>query len=608
MKALLQWIDNRTELSAAVRDVVDWKLPGGAGWMKVWPATLLFTFVVQAITGVVLWMYYSPSAQTAWESVYYVQHEVMGGWLLRGIHHYTAQVMVALAALYVLQMIIRGTYRAPRELVFWAAVLLGLVTMALVLTGDLLPWDQNSFWATQVRVKFLTLIPVVGGELYKLAAGGPAFGHLTVARFFALHAGLFTAAFIAILYLHYRLLRRADAAEAADAKQTGWYWPEQALRDSIACLVVAGVIGFLVGQHALSSHSPGQPSTSHLGAPHGAPADPADAYAAARPEWSLLGVYELSNMFPGELKLVPIFIIPGIVALIVFAMPFVGRIGAGHWFNVGFTVVLLVGLVWLSFRVVGHDRANVAHQAALASGHEDAQRTVLLAQSPQGIPVTGALTLLRNDAKTQGPKLFQQHCASCHDYTDADGKGIKAEKSTAPNLYAFASREWLTGFMDPKQIAGPKYFGNTAFKEGDMVEFVKDSLKDLKEDEDLGEKGFAQMIATLAAEATRDPSKELAEDAAIHLEDFTCTECHKFHKLGKAGAAPDLTGYASREWLIGIISDPAHARFYGKSNDRMPSYLKSPDDPAKNVLTAKQVEILADWLRGTWYEPKVEVQ
>lgn len=608
MKALLQWLDNRTALNSAVRDIVDWKLPGGASWMNVWPATILFAFVVQAVTGVVLWMYYSPSAQTAWESVYYIQHEVMGGWLLRGIHHYAAQVMVALVALYLIQMILRGTYRAPREMVFWAAVLLGMFTMALVLTGDLLPWDQNSFWATQVRVKFLTLLPGIGGYLYKLAAGGPAFGHLTVTRFFALHAGLFTAAFLVLLYLHYRLLRRADAAEAAEAKQTGYYWPDQAMRDGIACLVVGSVIGILVGQHALGSHSPGQVPSEYLGAGLGAPADPAEAYAAARPEWSLLGVYELSNMFPGELKLVPIFILPGIVALLVFAMPLIGGVKGGYWFNVGFTVVLLVGLVVLSLQVIQHDRVNASHQAALTAGKEDAHRVIELVKSTQGIPVSGALTLLRSDPKTQGPKLFQQHCASCHDYVDGEGKGIKAEKSSAPNLYAFASREWIAGFLDPKQINGPKYFGNTAFKDGGMVEFVKDGLKDLRDEDSIGEEEYQKMVRILAAEATRDPSKEIPEDDSVLLEDFTCTECHRFHKTGKLGSAPDLTGYGSREWLIGIISDPTHERFYGENNDRMPSYVKSPAEPDKNILTVQQAEIIADWLRGNWYEPEVAKQ
>ena len=62
----------------------------------LWPAAILFAFCVQAITGFFLWAYYSPSAQTAWESVYFLQYEVAGGWLLRAIHHYSAHVLLAM--------------------------------------------------------------------------------------------------------------------------------------------------------------------------------------------------------------------------------------------------------------------------------------------------------------------------------------------------------------------------------------------------------------------------------------------------------------------------------------------------------------------------------
>ena len=100
-------------------------MPGGACWCKVWPCVIAFLFCVQAITGFFLWAYYSPSAQTAWESVYFLQNEVVGGWLLRAIHHYSAHVLLAVLILAVVQSILTRAYRAPRELVFWATVGLG---------------------------------------------------------------------------------------------------------------------------------------------------------------------------------------------------------------------------------------------------------------------------------------------------------------------------------------------------------------------------------------------------------------------------------------------------------------------------------------------------
>ena len=202
MNALWEWIEDRTGLFSALRNWFGRPVPGGPAWLNVWPATIAFLFFTQLVTGVVLWMYYSPGAQTAWESVYYIQTQVLGGWMLRAVHHYAAQVMLVLIGVYLVQTILRRAYRAPREFLFWTIVLAGVLTLALNLTGDLLSWDANGYACTQVRTGFLLLLPRIGGDLYKLAVGGPALGHLTATRFLALHAGVLTAALLATLSLH----------------------------------------------------------------------------------------------------------------------------------------------------------------------------------------------------------------------------------------------------------------------------------------------------------------------------------------------------------------------------------------------------------------------
>ena len=94
MKALFDWFDDRTGVRDFVHEALFERIPGGARWRYVWGSTLVFAFAVQVITGIVLWMGYSPSAQTAWESVYFIQNQMTGGWLLRGLHHFMAQAMV----------------------------------------------------------------------------------------------------------------------------------------------------------------------------------------------------------------------------------------------------------------------------------------------------------------------------------------------------------------------------------------------------------------------------------------------------------------------------------------------------------------------------------
>ena len=118
-----------------------------------------------------------------------------------------------------------------------------------------------------------------------------------------------------------------------------------------------------------------------------------------------------------------------------------------------------------------------------------------------------------------------------------------------------------------------------------------------------GQESLAKMIAALAAEAQRDApavanGPAAGKEALTVFEDLGCVDCHKFYDKGKLGTGPNLTGYGSRDWLAGIITDPTGARFYRDNNDGMPSYRMFPKEPAKNLLDGRQVERLAEWLRG----------
>src|ERR1041385_8375027 len=135
MKKLIDWLDGRTGWRKFVHDALYENVPGGSRWRYVWGSTLTFALAVQFITGVFLWMSYSPSSQTAWESVYYIQYQMSGGWLLRGLHHFTAQAMTILLVLHLMQVVVDGAYKAPREMNFLFGVGLLLLVLGLSLTG-----------------------------------------------------------------------------------------------------------------------------------------------------------------------------------------------------------------------------------------------------------------------------------------------------------------------------------------------------------------------------------------------------------------------------------------------------------------------------------------
>lgn len=628
MNALLDWVEQRTGVISASDRFLDRPLAGAPSWRYLLPASLVFTFVLEVLTGLFLWMFYSPHAHAAWESIFWLQEMTRGGWLLRGIHFYAGHVMVVLAGLYLVQLVLTGAYRAPREFVFWASLLMFVTLLGFLLTGDLLRWDQEGYWSTQVRVRFLTLLPLVGADAFKVASGGPDFGHLTLTRFFALHAGVCTLVFAGLLMVHAALVRRQGLKRsgATPGFAGATVWPAQTFLNLLFCGLVLVLIGLLVVQNQFRSEHAGLVRGAYLGAPLGAPADPAEAYAAARPEWAFLALYQFTNIFPGEgifgsnvsWKVVPIFVVPGLVALWIVLMPLTARVGGkvfvapwgyvglGHLINVAMFLLLLVALAGLSMASVRHDRHNLEHQKAVAAGHAEAQRAKQLAHAATGIPPGGALTLLRNDPKTQGPRLFQQVCASCHSHANAQGEGIVASTVSAPNLFRFASRGWIAGLLNPKKILTPDYFGNTTQRKGEMANFVRETLGD----KDVDPKQVEAAVMSLSAEArlnaqraddVRDAAR-IAEGKKSIIEDFGCTDCHKFHDKGQTGNGPELTGYGSREWLIGIISNPSHKRFYGKKNDRMPAYAEFPDQPGKNLLSGREIELLADWLRGEWYE------
>ena len=81
-------------------------------------------------------------------------------------------------------------------------------------------------------------------------------------------------------------------------------------------------------------------------------------------------------------------------------------------------------------------------------------------------------------------RFFAAQCAQCHDHPlRARRTADEPVRDGAPRLAGFASREWLAGLLDPKQIAGPDYFGPTSHHDGDMVHFVKDDLTKWKPEE-----------------------------------------------------------------------------------------------------------------------------
>lgn len=654
MKALFNWFDDRTGYRQLLHEALYENIPGGSRWRYVTGSMLAFAFVTQLITGIFLWMYYSPSNTTAWESVYYIQNQVTGGWLLRGIHHYMAQAMVVLLPIHMIQVVIDKAYVKPREVNFWLGLVLMLLVMALGLTGYLLPWDQKGYWATKVATNLMSLAPG-GGASQKIVVGDTNYGNLTLTKFFALHAGVLPALTIFFLVLHIAMFRKHGiTAYKAEKGKDEYFWPRQVFKDSVAIFVMMAIVIILV---------------LWRGTELTAPADAVEEYSAARPEWYFLFLFQLLKKFKSEF--VGAIVVPGVIVLFMFLMPLLGKWKWGHAFNVLFIGVLILGAAFLTGEALYHDNYSLIHQdprlalaktSAKAEAKEGEKATGASKNDPDaavkiasegndapaatedakpaianaagnalkrwqdsklyleaverghaeyerakdyleflGIPSVGAAAQLKNDPEIQGKRIFVRQCASCHSWIDEQGHGVAAQDVSAPNLHGFATEAWFEKFLNGEKIATAEVFGKTKHASGDMVGYVQgeDYAK-------LSAETKTAIIRAMVAEAKLVVNKEADQKNAALIKTGqtaireNCGQCHKFTGIDDPGAgAPDLSGYGSEAWLKEFIANPGHQRFYGEKNDRMPAFAPGTkeEDLAKNLLSAAEIEMLARWLR-----------
>jgi menaquinol-cytochrome c reductase cytochrome b subunit len=203
------WVDERTGATGFLTGMLFRKVPKGTNWFYTLGSATLFAFLVQAITGVFLAMYYTPSPVEAYDSVTHLTNDVFMGEFVRGMHKWGASVMIILIFLHMGRTFFFGAYKYPRELNWVIGVVLLILTLVMGLTGYLLPFDQRSFWATVVANNITATGPVVGPYLADFLRAGPEIGATTIQRFYAIHMllvpGLIAALIGAHLYLVVKL-------------------------------------------------------------------------------------------------------------------------------------------------------------------------------------------------------------------------------------------------------------------------------------------------------------------------------------------------------------------------------------------------------------------
>lgn len=204
---VITWLDERLGLFSIYDLVFDRKVPKVNWWFTLGSASL-FLFAIQGITGIFLAVYYVPDPENAYKSVQFIMDGVAFGWLIRGIHHWGATLMVIFVFVHMLRTFFMGAYKFPREITWLTGVILLFATLGMGFTGYLLPWNQRAYWATTVGTAIAGTAPVVGDFILRILRGGTDLSGVTLARFFAVHIWFLPAIIIAMIGVHMYLVVR----------------------------------------------------------------------------------------------------------------------------------------------------------------------------------------------------------------------------------------------------------------------------------------------------------------------------------------------------------------------------------------------------------------
>ena len=204
----VDWLEERSGLVGGVKYFLFRKVPHDINWMQTLGSATLTAFIVQAITGVILAMYYKPDPATAYQSIQRITNDITLGWLVRGMHKWGASLFIILMFFHMARVFLFGAYKYPRELNWIVGVLLLALGLGEGFTGYLLPWDQTAYWASVVGININGTAPILGPFLAQFLQGGAEIGTDTLSRFYSLHMLVLPGAIAGLIGLHLYLVVR----------------------------------------------------------------------------------------------------------------------------------------------------------------------------------------------------------------------------------------------------------------------------------------------------------------------------------------------------------------------------------------------------------------
>jgi ubiquinol-cytochrome c reductase cytochrome b subunit len=213
---IIHWIEVRIGLEELVnKHLREFHTPKGATFWNTFGFVALIAFIVQAITGIMLLLYYIPHPDYAFKSVQTITNEIPYGWLFRSIHNVGGNIIMAAIIIHLVKVFLRVSYKKPREITWVSGVLMFFLVQFTLISGHLLPWHQTGFWQTTVTSSVPAFIPVIGEGISSYLRGGEFVTGITLSRYFSFHVVILPVFIVALIFLHVLLIRRQGLSTSA---------------------------------------------------------------------------------------------------------------------------------------------------------------------------------------------------------------------------------------------------------------------------------------------------------------------------------------------------------------------------------------------------------
>ena len=282
-------------------------------WRRFTGSLALALTALLWLSGAFMAFYYSPYPGAAYDSVQFAQYELPFGDVVRGVHHWSWNLLLLVVLLHLCMTFWGASYKEPRRMVWVSGVMLLFFLPFLIITGDLLPWTQEGYWTTQVRNSIMSSVPGAGPFLVSLLQGGPRTGVVALTRFYVLHTLFLPGILVGLVGLHLYFLARSGLSEPISRPPA----------NTVPFLPV--IVSRWLGLFTATVLVLGLASRFWFPVPYADPADPTDSAFVPRPEWWVLFLNKLVGLFTGPLTFVGAVVIPGLLGGLLMALPFLDR-------------------------------------------------------------------------------------------------------------------------------------------------------------------------------------------------------------------------------------------------------------------------------------------